>query len=231
MNKLDITKYYYISKPIFEFLTNDEMNFLKGSLQSRHYRKGKDIFFENTYPKGIFMLNRGKVKIYQNTYEGNEQIISILVEGEIFGYRPLLCNEKYPVSAKAIEECRIDFIPKKDFFLLLSRSVRLSNVLLKNLSYEFTVWANTITSLGQRTVKERLLVNILILIEKYRGKKKWPVEITLSRTDLASLTGTSNESVARLIKNLTEFRLISLKGRTILINSSSQADRILKYLM
>jgi len=227
---MDITKYYYISEPVFGLLEKDEIDLLKSKIQHKLFRKHQDIFLEDTYPKGVYILNKGKVKIYQNTHHGREQIISIHIENEIFGYRPLLCNEKYPVSARAIEDCRIDFIPKKDFLLLLSRSVKLSNALLKNLSYEFTVWVNSITTLGQRSVKERLLINILILTEKYRTKKKWPVEITLSRMDLASLTGTSIETIARLIKFLKEEKIISLKGRTIVVSSNAQVDKILKHL-
>ena len=156
--------------------------------------------------------------------------MNIHVQGEIIGYRPLLCDEKYPVSATAIEDCKISFIPKKQFLIALSKSSSLSNLLLKFLSYEFTVWVNTISNLKHRTVKERLLLNLLILIEKYRGKKKWPVEITLSRADLAALIGTSNETLARLLKIIRDEKYISVRGRTIIIQGSSQEDKIRKSL-
>ena len=152
--------------------------------------------------------------------------MNIHVEGELIGYRPLLCEKKYPVSAMAIEECKISYIPKKQFLLLLKESPTLANTLLQFLSNEFTVWVNTITSATQRTVKERLLLNLLILTEKYRTKKKWPVEISLSRADLAALIGTSGETLARLIKLLKTEKYIAVKGRTILINNQQQYDKI-----
>jgi CRP-like cAMP-binding protein len=228
---MDISKFYFISKPIFGFLKEDEIEYLTTSIQRKIFRKGKDIFKEGTYPKGVFILDKGKVKIYQNTFEGSQQIITIHVDGEIFGYRPVLCDEKYPVSGTAIEDCKISFIPKKEFLELLIRSSTLSNILLRNLSYEFTVWVNMITNLGQRTVKERLLLNLLILTEKYRKKKRWPVEISLSRADLASLIGTSNETLARMLKILKRDNLIFYKGRTIMINTQAQFDEIQKTIL
>jgi CRP-like cAMP-binding protein len=227
---MEISAYYFVSTPFFQSLKKSELTLLKDSLQTKSYKRNKEVVREGTYPKGVYILEKGKIKIYQNTFDGSQQIITIHIEGEMFGYRPVLCDARYPVSASAIEDCRVAFIPKKVFLELLSSSPTLSNVLLRNLSYEFTVWVNMITNLGQRSVKERLFLNLLILTEKYRGIKKWPVEITLSRADLAALTGTSNETLARLIKKLKSERLIATKGRTILINGSVQADRIRKAL-
>jgi CRP-like cAMP-binding protein len=227
---MDITSYYFVSKPIFESLKKTEIAFLKNFIETKVYRKNKEVFREGTYPKGVYILEKGKIKIYQNTFDGSQQIITIHIEGEIFGYRPVLCDDRYPVSASAIEDCRVSFIPKKVFLELLSSSSALSNILLRNLSREFTVWVNMITNLGQRSVKERLFLNLLILTEKYRGVKKWPVEITLSRSDLAALTGTSNETLARMIKKLKSEKIIATKGRTILINGTAQTEKIKKAL-
>jgi CRP-like cAMP-binding protein len=217
---MNLSQFYFISKPIHIVMSKDELRYFNDHIEERTFKKGKEIFKETTYPKGVFILDKGKVKIHQNTPVGLEQIITIHVEGEIFGYRPVLCDEKYPVSATAIEDCKLSFLPKKNFLEMLSRSPALSNVLLRYLSYEFTVWVNIITNLGQRSVKERLLLNLLILIEKYRVGKKWPVEISLSRADLASLTGTSNETLARMIKGFKDKKFIRIKGRTIVIDAA-----------
>jgi len=227
----DLSRYFFISEPIHEFLNKEENRLLKESTQKKTYEKGEDIFLEGNYPKGVFILDKGKVKLYQKTFSGSEQIMNIHVQGEIFGYRPLLCNERYPVSASALEECSVSFIPRKEFMSVLSGSVALSNALLKFLSYEFTVWVNMVSSLTQRTVKERLLLHLLILAEKYKTKKKWPVEIALPRTDLAALIGTSSETLARMTRALKDEKIISTHGRTLIIHGPAQVDKIRKALL
>ena len=223
---MDLSKYYFINNSLYGDLGSDDRAYLKQVSQRKVFARGKDIFKENTYPQGVYVLDSGKVKIYQKTAGGFQQIMNIHIAGEIFGYRPLLCDEKFPVSATAIESCVVSFIPKKYFFLLLRRSGTLSTLLLRFLSFEFTVWVNTISNVTQRSVRERLLLNLLILVEKYRIKKLWPVEITLSRADFASLIGTSNETLARIIKGLKQDHYISFRGRTIIINGPEQLKKI-----
>jgi CRP-like cAMP-binding protein len=228
---MDLSRFYFVNKNFYELICNEDIDVLKNSTTLKSYKKGTDIFIEGTYPKGVYILDKGKLKIYQTTFEGEQQIMNIHVQGEIVGYRPLLCDGKYPVTATAIEDCTVTFIPKKHFFNILENSTLLSNMLLKFLSYEFTVWVNTISNLKQRTVKERLMVNLLVLIEKYRTKKRWPVHITLSRADLAALIGTSNETLARLLKVLKGENYIATKGRTIIVSSAAQEDKIRKSLL
>jgi len=227
---MNISRFYFINN-YYESINQDEVDFLNKFKTQKNYPKRMDVFIEGNYPKGVFIIEKGKLKIHQKTFEGSQQIMNIHVAGEIVGYRPLLCDEKYPVTATTIEDCILSFIPKKHFLLVLSESSVFSNTLLKFLSYEFTVWVNTISNLKQRTVKERLLLNLLILIEKYRTKKNWPVEITLSRADLAALIGTSNETLARLLKVLKDEKYLSTKGRTIIINGPAQVGKIKKSLL
>jgi len=187
-------------------------------LQLKRIKKGRDLFREGGYPKGLYILRRGKVKLYQQTQNGDERIIYIYTPGEMFGYRPLLCNERHPASAKTLEECGVYFLPAKYFISVLGKSAALSNLLLQNLSHEFTVWVNLIAAFGQKSAKERMALALLILREQYRkpGDKHY-VEITLSRADLAALIGTTIETVARLISRFKAEKLIRVSGRKIIL--------------
>src|SRR5690349_6903729 len=111
---------------------------------------------------------------------------------------------------------------------MLNASFSLSNALLKFLSHEFTIWVNTVSLLARTTVKERLLLNIIILSVKYRDRSKWPIRITLSKADLACLIGTSNETLARMLRVLNDENLISKRGRAIEIIGPEQFQLIQK---
>jgi len=193
--------------------------------------RGDIIFEEGLVPKGIYILERGKVKLFQRTLSGTDQIMNIHVAGEIIGYRPLISNERYPVTATALEAATLVFIPRKDFLSLLERSFVLSNTLLRFLSHEFTVWVNTISLHAGTTVRERLLLNLLILSVKYREKTKWPIRITLSKADLASLVGTSNETLARMLKKLKTEKLITARGRMLELSGPEQLKKIQRALL
>jgi CRP-like cAMP-binding protein len=222
---VDISSYYFVSSP-FKDLHESQKDFLRIKGAEKKYNRGDTIFKANEFPKGVFFIQTGRVKIYQRVSSGTDQIMNIHVTGEIIGYRPLLCDERYPVSASAVEACTLLFVPAKHFFLLLNQSTEFANLLLRYLSREFTVWVNTISLLAHKTVKERLLVNILILVTKYQDQSKWPVKIGLSKTDIANLIGTSNETLARVLHSLKKDNLIAPKGRSIQINNPLQLKRM-----
>lgn len=225
---MDLSSFYVHSESVDQFLTDWDRQLLYRNSQETRYARGVKIYQEKTYPKGVFILRKGRVKISQSASSGDEQLIAIHVAGEIFGYRPILSGDRYPVTATTLEACVIVFIPKGDFVSVLEVSTPLSNALLKYLSCEFTVWVNTISIRSRTTVKERLLLNILVLCERYREKGKWPIKITLPKSDLASLIGTSNETLARMLKLLKEEKFILSRGRSIEISRQEQLRRIEK---
>lgn len=230
-NAANIARYYFNSKPVMDTLPRTDQKLFREHLQLKRVRKGKDLFREGSYPKGVYILKRGKVKLYQQTQNGNQQIIYIYTPGEMFGYRPLLCDERHPASAKTLEECGIYFLPAKHFLNVLERSASLSHILLQNLSHEFTVWVNLIAAFGQKSAKERMALALLILREKYKTMGSvGNVEVTLSRTDLAAFIGTTIETVARLIAMFKAEGLIKIYGRKIIMADTSGLSRLAECL-
>lgn len=225
---MDLSSFFFNSRPIDEFISEEDKAYLYRSSTEKKYARGTKIFEEGTYPKGIYILKKGRVKLYQSASSGSEQIVALHNSGEIFGYRPILCHEHYPVSAKTLEPSLVVFILKRDFLKVLAQSTALSNLLLKYLSHEFTVWVNTISIMARTTVKERVLLNILLLSEKYRDKSKWPIRITLPKSDLACLIGTSSETLARILTILKKEKLITSRGRSIEINGPESLKKIQK---
>ncbi|MBP5984611.1 MAG: cyclic nucleotide-binding domain-containing protein, partial [Fluviicola sp.] len=54
------------------------------------YKKNQSLFVEGSFPRGVFCINHGKVKIYALGDEGKEQIVHIAREGEVVGFRSML---------------------------------------------------------------------------------------------------------------------------------------------
>src|SRR6185295_1239618 len=218
-DRFNISKYHFGSTSVLNLLPKEDLSLFQKQLKLKKFKKGHELFQEGNSPKGIYILKRGKVKIYQETQSGTEQIVYIYTPGEMFGYRPLLCHEHHPASAKTLEECSIYFLDAKDFLDVLEKSAALSNILLQNLSHEFTVLINRIAAFGQKSVKERTALSLLILREKYKKPNGEAYgEIYLSRADLAAFVGTTIETIARMITKFKKERIIKIQGRKIIIN-------------
>lgn len=220
-------KFNFKSNSVLEGLPEDDVALLKKNMISHRYKKGEILFREGSYPTGIYYIKKGKVKKYKTDKEGKEQIFYLCKQGELLGYHALISEEKYSDTTATIEESEIAFIPKDDFLKAVQTSSVLSNRLLKVLSHEFGVLVNSLTVFAQRTVRERLALCLILLRDKYKEEESTkPVELDLSRDDLAKFVGTARETLVRLLHDFKEEQLIETNGRKIILNKPLEISRI-----
>jgi CRP-like cAMP-binding protein len=224
-------KWDFKSQSILAGLPEEEVTLLEAHQSEQVYSKGEVIFREGAYPSGIFYIKKGKAKKYKVTGEGGEQIIYVANTGELMGYHAVLEGDRYPDSAAALEESSIIFIPREDFLDVLQRSPLLSQRLLKTLSHEFAVMVNSLTLFTQRSVRERLALQLVVLREKYKEdfKAGMFVEINMSREDLANLVGTTRENIVRILGEFKENGILETKGRKIIVRDVIALIKIANY--
>ncbi|QEC70180.1 Crp/Fnr family transcriptional regulator [Panacibacter ginsenosidivorans] len=226
-----IDKWDFKSESILADLPEKDFEILMTNKSEHTYKKADVIFREGAYPSGIFYINMGKVKKYKVDNEGREHIIYVANTGELIGYHAILSEDRYPDAAAALEDSVITFIPKEDFIKALAQSTVLNQRLLKTLSHEFAVLANSLTLLTQKSVRERLALQLIILREKYKVNFSpgMAVEINMSREDLANLVGTARENVVRVLTEFKEDKILTTKGRKIIVQDVNKLIRIANY--
>ena len=195
---------------LFKNLCESGVSTVNNNKSCSFYKKSQSIFLEGAIPRGVFCLNKGKVKVYAIGEEGKEQIIHIAKEGEIVGFRAMFSGEPYRVSAATLEECNICFIGKNDFLDLVDQNVILRNGIMKELSSELAERATFITNMAQKSVRERLAFSLIFLDDIYAGEM-----INFTREDLANFVGTATETLIRLLKDFKDDNLIKTHARKI----------------
>lgn len=226
--KFELDQFYFNNSLILDSLTTKSKKVLLSTVQKRKFKAGKIIYREGRSPKGVYILRKGKVKIYQTGQDGVKQIMYIYTPGEMFGYRPIICEEVHPVTAVAMDECSCDFIPRAHFSKCLMDSNELCRVLMKSLSHEFTVWVNNISVFARYPVKSRVALGLLILQEKFRTKEK-SNEVNLSRSEFASYIGTVKEMVVRVVQEFRAKKIIETQGSKIRILKPEELQAVVKF--
>lgn len=225
-----IEKFTSKSDYIFKNIPVDILQNIEDHMVDRTFRKGQNIFLEGLFPSGIFYLKEGLVKKYKTDHTGKEHILYLCAPGELLGYPAVLCHEAYPDSAAAIESSKLGFISRDLFIKALSDSTELMFNVLSSLSHEFGVMVNSVTVFAGMTVRERLALNLLLLAEKFKKIRPVdPVEILLSREDLANMVGTATETVVRLLQEFRKSGIIELSGKKILILKPKELIEISKF--
>jgi CRP-like cAMP-binding protein/FixJ family two-component response regulator len=183
----------------------------------RSYKKKSEIFREGSYPKGIYFISKGKVKIFKSNDNGKELITSFYKEGEFFGFLDLLKDEQYSSSASALEDSEIYVIPKDDFFSLLYNNSQVARKFIEMLSDNLQETEQQLIKIAYDSVRKRVAEALVKLSDKYKKESETQFSMYVSREDLANVVGTATETVIRTLSDFKESRYIDIAGGTITI--------------
>ena len=208
----------------FNFEETESLNSIKACSK---FKKGQYIFSENGYPQGLYCINHGKVKLTTQGITGKEQILRLLKDGDVLGYRSLLSNEKYHCDALALEDCSICFIPKDKFFEMLKENAKLSFEVMKLLANNLRQAEEQITSLAQKSVRERMAEALLFFKATYGDNETDnAINYNFSREEIADFIGTSTETTIRLLSDFKKEKLIELDGKKIILLNKTKLAMI-----
>lgn len=181
--------------------------------------KEKNIFLQGAPSAGVYHLSQGKVKISITSDEGKDVIIRIISPGELFGHRSVFTGQHYCATATAIEVSTVCFIEKEHILDIVNRNSSIGNKIIKSLAIALGNSEHKVASFPQRNVFERVCETLLLLKENYGQEvdQKIKLNIKLKRSELASIIGTSAESLVRTLSDLKRENIIELKGKNIII--------------
>jgi len=199
--------------------------YLEGK-ELRTLKKGEILFEEGEYPEGIYFINKGTAKLSKTGAYKKDQILRFCKEGDIVGYRSLLCDEQFGATAEAMEDMEITYVPASVFLQMLEADSLLSYSMLQKIAYELGEASKTITFLAQKTVRERLAEVLLLLEQKLGTDPEGFIKIALTREEVANLVGTATESAIRLISEFKRDQLIATDGRNIRILNHEKLKKV-----
>ncbi len=208
------------SKSIFCELSNSDLAILNSFKHYANYKKGQLVFQEGSYPRGLYCVFSGKLKITQTGVDGKEQIIHLAKQGDTLGYRAILSGDKYSCSALALENASLCFIAKDVFYSLVEKNAGVALQIINLFSKELKDAERKITSFAQNSIKERLAQSLLLLKENYGLENDgYTINASVTREEIANITGTTRETAIRNLFELNDDGIIELKGKKIKIIS------------
>lgn len=205
---------------IFCSLAGTDLERLSMEKTCNMYRDGQFIFNEGNSAAGLYCLHTGKVKLYKLGGDGNEQIVRLVKESDILGYRSLISGEAYGASAVALEECIICFIPKKTFMDLLTTKGEIAKRVMELLSSDLKSAEDKLMGIAHKPVRERL-AEVLFMLKEFFGTEEGikedgqTINISLTREEIANIIGTATETAIRILSEFKKEGLIEINGKKI----------------
>ena len=104
----EILKYSFKSNQLLDNIKSDLMSDLEETKSIKSFVKNDVLYEQGSDPKAVYRLIKGKVKIEQLNQDGKIRIVYVYIQGDFFGFRPLLSDEKHPVTAIFLEDSEIE---------------------------------------------------------------------------------------------------------------------------
>ena len=223
LRKSEITKTEYAKSKegLNEFLDGakefEDLKKLSEENEVRTLKKKDSIYFEGNYPKGIFFINKGKIKTFRSNDQGKEFITALYKEGDFFGYLALLEESKYSDSASALEDAEVCMIPKEQFYTLIYKNAEISRKFIKMISDNLEEKEEQLLQLAYNSVRKRVAEALVTLCKRYQKEGDKNFSMNMPREDLANLAGTATETTIRTLSDFKDEGLIEIKGSTIVV--------------
>lgn len=194
------------------------------------FRKGEHIFNSGQVADRIFMIHHGRVKVVATYGKGQEVLIRLAGDGEVLGHRGIGDEPIYTATAIALSETSVNMIPMSLFLSTLKANNLFCYHFLLFFAEEMRIVDQHLRDVMNMDVGQRIAKVLKMMMNTFGfdTKDKRKLAFTISRSDLASATGTTYETVIRTLAGLQRQGIIGLVGKEVRILRRVELDKMLK---
>lgn len=185
--------------PIFNHLDVSEMNEIVKTTHSVTHPRGDTIYHAGDRSDGLYIVHKGRVKIYRLSDNGKEQLVRILKPGDFTGELSLFSESVHDAYAEAMETVELCVMGRDDFQQFLLKYPAISLKVLTEFSTRLAKTEKQAASIAMESTDTRIAMYLADQVEENKSRT---FTLPMSRKDLASHLGTTPETISR---KLAEF--------------------------
>jgi CRP/FNR family transcriptional regulator len=214
--------------PIFSRLSATDLKAIAEVARVQTFARGNTIFEQDSPSDAFYAIASGRVKIFKMMPSGKDVILEVFGPGDPLGAVAAYMNRPFPASAAAIEETTCVIIPRPAFYRLLETQPSLVRGLLLGLTVRLVDLANRVAELSGGRIEPRFARLFLKLASEMgrtdRGGTFIP--LTLSRQELADLTGTTTETCIRIMSRWNKDDVVRTEKDGFVVLDRGELERI-----
>jgi CRP/FNR family transcriptional regulator, cyclic AMP receptor protein len=180
-----------------------------------NHPRGTTLFMEDQAPTQVIIVNSGRVKLTIASREGRSIIVRVAGPGTVLGLSAALQSRAHEVTAEVIENASVREIPVREFMALLQKRPGAAMAATRLVLEEHDAVFSDIRRFAlPATIAGRLASLLLGWLEErgQAGGKENRIIVSLTHEEIASMTGTSRETVSRVLQQFRREKLIAIKG-------------------
>lgn len=183
--------------------------------RSTSYKKGEIIYYAGEESDSLYIVGRGKIRIYRLSESGKERLVRILSPGDFTGELALFNQSIHDSYAEAMEKTNVCTIKGSDIQKILLKYPSIALKILGEFSRRLEKSEKQTTLFATEKVERRIAIFLSEYIDNNEGESM-EVTLPMSKKDLASYLGTTPETISRKLRSLEDEGYIKQKsGRKI----------------
>lgn len=191
---------------VLNYLSDEELERLIPHLTERRFKPRQVIFAAGDPAERVYLILKGRVKIFQVADNGKEIILDVVGRGDVVGDMAIVEEGERTATAQAIEETMAVSISWEDFSHLLQQSPRLGFAMMELMARRLAGMQRTFMNIVSKPVSARLADTLMARAEN------GIIRLGLTHQELAQTIGTSRETVTALLSRFVTLGAIAPHG-------------------
>jgi CRP/FNR family transcriptional regulator, cyclic AMP receptor protein len=213
---------------IFEPLSREEIEKIKWENLNTSVEPGETFYTPMDLCETLFVLQKGRIRIYRATPEGREFTLAVLQSGTVFGEMVLTGQRLRNCYAQAVEESEVSAMCRADVERLILDKPQVGLQLVHLLSDRLTTYETRMEDIALKEVPARLASLILLLREGegIRTAAGYKIPTRYTHQQLGSMIGANREAVTRAFARLREIGAVETRRRYIHVEDIEALERV-----
>jgi CRP/FNR family transcriptional regulator len=206
--------------PLFNFLTGEELTRINQTKKRVLYKAGETIVKQGAPLSHVISFTNGLAKVYIESRYRHNLILQFIKPTQFLGGPGIYADNINYFSVVAVENSAVCFIDMTIFKNIIRENCDFAEAFMQHLSRNGVFNYERFISLTQKNMPARVADGLLYLQKDIFNDRN--NEITISRQDLAELTGMSKDSVIRTLKELSEDGILELTQGSIKVKDQNK---------
>jgi len=214
--------------PIFSRLSPADRQAVAQVARVEAFARGDTIFEQESPSNAFYAIVSGRVKIFKMMPNGKDVILEVFGPGDPLGAVAAYMDRPFPASASAIEDTVCVIIPRPAFFRLIETQPSLVRGLLLGLTVRLVELTNRLAELTGGRIEPRFARLFLKLASEMGRAERGGtfVPLSLSRQELADLTGTTIETCIRIMSRWNKDTVVRTEKDGFVLLDRAELERI-----
>ncbi|ALM21727.1 Crp/Fnr family transcriptional regulator [Nonlabens sp. MIC269] len=209
-------------------LSKEQLKEISDSKVTKSIKKGEVIFAEGERLHGVFCVRNGVSKLSKTSENGKDQIVKIATKGEVLGQRSVITEESANLSAVALNDMEMCYIPKTHLINNINRNPKFTKAVLIQMADDLKFADDVIVNMAQKSVKQRIAETLMYLEKNFGIDQEGYISMTLTREDIANVVGTAKEACIRTLTSFKKEDWIITDGKRIKITDKNALLKLSK---